>query len=373
MSARFEELHREAMGLSAQSFLARMQGQDDVANNLIQEAFEKERRVAVSVADQYDLEPTRSVLFRSAASLALECKEYREAERLLSFGLSGSPPEDIANEMRDLLEQVYFSRHLQVKDIELTTNEFQLSLVGGSVGHGFAPSKEVATRVQSVENLVFRTGQRKRGTSFSSSRKSLGKQAREEIEPYLTVPRAASYAITFRIGVQLSIDGLGLSEQIIDEIFHGITLINESNFDELRTVIQDNDYYQNFVGLVKNIAPDGQRVKMVGFTSQKGGNEQQVMLSTPRSEIIETPIDTDNDDGSGEGERIEIRGFLKFADSNRTRQGLIKIITDDFRTEQVYVSLALMSDVVRPLYESEVIANAVVAKGRKHLTSIEPA
>jgi hypothetical protein len=112
MSKEFENLHREAMGLSAQSVVARMQGQEEVADRLAREAFEKEKRVAFSVVNNHDLEPTRAVLFRSAASLALECKEYREAEKLISFGLSGNPPEEIANEMRDLLEQVYFSRHL---------------------------------------------------------------------------------------------------------------------------------------------------------------------------------------------------------------------------------------------------------------------
>jgi hypothetical protein len=55
------------------------------------------------VADQFNLEPTRSVLHRSAAALALECSELREAERLIGRALAGNPPEEIANELRDLL------------------------------------------------------------------------------------------------------------------------------------------------------------------------------------------------------------------------------------------------------------------------------
>ena len=50
----------------------------------------------------------RSVLHRSAASLALECGALREAERLIAAALSGDPPDEIAEELRDLLEQVYF-------------------------------------------------------------------------------------------------------------------------------------------------------------------------------------------------------------------------------------------------------------------------
>ncbi|HEX5271222.1 MAG TPA: hypothetical protein VFW33_12065, partial [Gemmataceae bacterium] len=65
---------------------------------------------AALAASDPSLEPTRSVLHRSAASLALECGEYREAERLIATALAGSPPETIAEELRDLLHRVYFDR-----------------------------------------------------------------------------------------------------------------------------------------------------------------------------------------------------------------------------------------------------------------------
>jgi hypothetical protein len=43
------------------------------------------------------------VLHRSAASLAVECFQLREAERLIGRALAGNPPPDIADELRDLL------------------------------------------------------------------------------------------------------------------------------------------------------------------------------------------------------------------------------------------------------------------------------
>ncbi len=54
---------------------------------------------------EYQLEPTRSILYRSAASLALRCENYQEAERLTRNGLAGNPPEEIASELRDLLQE----------------------------------------------------------------------------------------------------------------------------------------------------------------------------------------------------------------------------------------------------------------------------
>ena len=83
-----------------------------------------------------EMEPTRSVLLRSAASLALDCGEVRQSERLIAQGLVGNPPEEIANELRDLLEQVNFQRHLDLHGVVLEPTGFQVSLSGLAVGFG---------------------------------------------------------------------------------------------------------------------------------------------------------------------------------------------------------------------------------------------
>jgi hypothetical protein len=106
-----ETLHREAMELVDQAILARQQGDTEAVMALSKSAFTKERAAADLTANQLDLEPTRSVLHRSAAVLAIECTELREAEWLIGRALSGNPPDDIANELRDLLlEEIYSQR-----------------------------------------------------------------------------------------------------------------------------------------------------------------------------------------------------------------------------------------------------------------------
>lgn len=106
-----EALHQEAMELVDQAVLARQQGDVEATLKFATAAFAKERAAADLVADRFDLEPTRSVLHRSAAVLALECSELREAERLIGRALAGNPPDDIADELRDLLlEEIYSQR-----------------------------------------------------------------------------------------------------------------------------------------------------------------------------------------------------------------------------------------------------------------------
>ncbi len=99
------------MELVDQAVSARQHGNAEAVTELSLAAFAKERAAADLVADQFGLEPTRSVLHRSAAVLALGCARLRDAERLIGRALAGNPPDDIADELRDLLlEEIYSQR-----------------------------------------------------------------------------------------------------------------------------------------------------------------------------------------------------------------------------------------------------------------------
>ncbi len=110
LTGRMKDLHHQAMRLADQASHLRRSGQEQQANIRLREAFHHERQAAELVAPDFSLEPTRSVLHRSAATLACQCGEYREAERLITTALSGTPPETVAEELRDLLLQVYFEQ-----------------------------------------------------------------------------------------------------------------------------------------------------------------------------------------------------------------------------------------------------------------------
>jgi hypothetical protein len=104
---KIQELHQEAMALAEMGLMAKHKGELENANVLFRQAFDKEKKSAEHFKNLLNEEPTRSVFYRSAASLALLCQEFREAERLIAFALSGNPPFEIAEELRELLEKLY--------------------------------------------------------------------------------------------------------------------------------------------------------------------------------------------------------------------------------------------------------------------------
>jgi hypothetical protein len=118
-----KELHHQAMQLADEADRRRKQGDVKTAQEILRQAFDKERQAAKEAACGATLEPTRSVLHRSAASLALECGDFREAERLIAVALAGEPPDEIAEELRDLLEQIYFDRPVSGRRRRLPRSE----------------------------------------------------------------------------------------------------------------------------------------------------------------------------------------------------------------------------------------------------------
>ena len=70
--------HREAMHHAERARIARLEGKEAEMAELMRRALELEREAAYGLLQEFQAEPTRSVLFRSAAALALECGETEE-------------------------------------------------------------------------------------------------------------------------------------------------------------------------------------------------------------------------------------------------------------------------------------------------------
>jgi hypothetical protein len=101
--ARVTALHERAM---EQAQAALTTADPRLAHQLSRSAFEQEREAAESLAIELGQEPTRAILYRSAATLAVDCRDDAEAKRLAKEGLAGSPPADVEAELREILAKL---------------------------------------------------------------------------------------------------------------------------------------------------------------------------------------------------------------------------------------------------------------------------
>ena len=124
------ELHNEAMYKAELGDIQKYQGNSEYAIDLYAQAYELEKNAACIALEHHMGEPTISILLKSAASLAMRCSLNRDAEKLIGLALSGEPPRDIAEELRNMLETVNFHRHLDLRGVILQEDEVQLVIAG---------------------------------------------------------------------------------------------------------------------------------------------------------------------------------------------------------------------------------------------------
>ncbi len=129
------DVHRKAMDFAARGLMARMRGDIEEAAAYFEQALENEL-VALDELDRLGnkVEPTYSVLHRSAATLALDCHDFRLAEKLASKALAADPPPAIADELRDVIEQAKSYQHLELKGVKLEQSD-RTAIVRRSTGH----------------------------------------------------------------------------------------------------------------------------------------------------------------------------------------------------------------------------------------------
>jgi hypothetical protein len=98
------ELHDEAMKIAQHALLAQMKGQLSEFVNLSKDAFFLERMAAQRIPPSHpEAEPSRTILFKSAAFLAYDAALYWDCNEMITKTLAGRPDAIIKTEMNDLL------------------------------------------------------------------------------------------------------------------------------------------------------------------------------------------------------------------------------------------------------------------------------
>jgi len=354
-----KELHNKSMEFAELAFMARVRGDLDDSIDLFSQALEYELTAIAELEKTERMEPTYSVLHRSAGTLALDCNEFRRAEQIVTRALSQDPPSEIAEELRDLLEQINFRRHLELRGVTLEKDEMQMNLAGRGVGFGVVNSDEFISRVNNSSNMIYRIVERRRSKAFREKGR-LKKRIKDDYELFVSVPRAASFSVTLKLGRptgQLSLPGMLDTATVVDEFMDLMDLVNRSKIQEIQARIPDPAYFRNFLALAKKMAPDGEIVRQVGFTSVRDGSERFVELTKPAKEFPRPYTEK----MPAESELVEVKGVLRYADATHGDSGRIKIVDEDSgSTHTIKVPEGMMSDIVRPMWDS-----VVTIKGKR--------
>lgn len=359
--------HREAMRHAERARIARLEGNEAEMVELTRRALELEREAAYGLLQEFQVEPTRSVLFRSAATLALECGETEEARRLAFQGLAGSPPQEIADELHDIVEEEQFRRHFATRGVELQPDEVQMSLAGPAIAAGIAPSSAIMSRLEGLQNLVFRTAERQAGIEYRKWGRRQQKIG-QGYEMFVSAPRTGSFAFSICIGEpkQLGLPGMGKSESVMREVFECFDLLASAGEGGLSEHIGDPAYAANFIALARKIAPDGDSVRWVGLSSFFGRTSRHVEVES----VSKAPEASGEKPMPDSEDLVRIQGSLRWADATGKME-LVRIVDSERQSHKVRVPLG-MDDIVKPYWLDEVVVTALGKGGSLVLKNIEP-
>lgn len=72
----------------------------------LEQAFILEKEAAYMLLEKKEAEPTRGVLFKSAASMAFDLKLYNDAKELIQIALAGKPDQQTKTGLENILNEI---------------------------------------------------------------------------------------------------------------------------------------------------------------------------------------------------------------------------------------------------------------------------
>lgn len=351
--------HDEAMLLAEDADVLRRQGNHSAARERFAQALQLERAVAMAEAT----EPSRSILLRSAAWLALEAEDPREAERLGALGLSGlDVPERVAGELRAVMEEARLRLHALIPPPSAVSS-ISVHFEGPGVGYGGASPEDVVRRIDALRKIVERTAERVQNRPFRK-KGSPPEDIRVQLDPRIQL-QAASVVVGITLGGQQQ-NLWDQNASLIENIRACVAAASQEDSVDLARLIPERTYRDNFRALVGALQPDGRRVTAVDLIAAAKGQALPSVRLAERamngSVLRVLPPGT-------EGQFVV--GEIRAADQTGGRN-TIKLTNEDAPDGiTVHVSEALLEDIVRPYFGKRVRVHLSQKKRRRELLAVE--
>src|SRR4030042_4403078 len=194
-----DEFHPKAIDLAETAFRYRRRGDDGNAKKYFLAALQLEMQAAHLLPPSKDSEPSRSILFRSAASLAYNGGDYETANRLIAFALSGYPPAEIEEELKNLYEDINFMRHLSARGIVLEDEQWLMTLAGNAISYGKTMADIFLYRVERLSTIFYRTVERLLKLPYRTSA-GVSKELKEQYCLFINAFLPRSFGVSLQMG-----------------------------------------------------------------------------------------------------------------------------------------------------------------------------
>jgi hypothetical protein len=361
----WDDHHNKSERLAGDAEAANLQGRIEDALRLYRGAAEEES----SALDELDNSKPRTmgITAVSAAALWYKSRDWDRAEQIAHTYLAQNLPLFAVQQLRELLQRIWTERAAEAAGIKMVGEGVLISLKGGQVLPGGAPLDLVATKVDEVRALLYRTAEFLAGLPHRVHRQP-SPEIQKTCRPWLfqAAPGSYQFAVTLQEPVQLDLfPGRPLtSAEITGKLLDVIRVSAEDPGESLTQVVPSAEYRSTFLKLTRNLAPTGKTLEKLEVRRVTApGSSPIVLMRGSRDEITKTLRKESGSGSQEDGGPTEVRGVLRAVHLD---DDWLQIDVDSDRCVRIEGAKEVVDDVIGPMLNREVLVEVSRTRSGKY-------
>ncbi|MCY4558813.1 MAG: hypothetical protein OXF79_21025 [Chloroflexi bacterium] len=358
------ERHIESERFASDAEAATRRGESSAAMELYAKAADAEGKALQGV----DANSTRTlgIIAVSAVALRYKAMQLDEASILAHRCLGSSHLPDFAREqLQHLLETMKWQRALS----EMHHAQMIVSLSGGTIMHGGAPSDLVTSKIRKITTVFYRTVEhwkqlphRRRGEP--------SKEIRDAYRPWTfqAAPGSYRFAMSVQPTRQLPLESNELTpKDIVDGAYDILQACAGSPEGMLSEMVPDVDYRLTFLKLTRDLVPNGKQFNRL--TIAVSDSPAPLVLMPDTKYAISGAIQALSSTVAAEGEDVLIRGVLRALHLDRD---WIEVVDENGENQTINNVGEEVDDRLGSMVNGSVVVHASRVDGKLMFRDIEP-
>ena len=348
---------QEAAGAAEQALRA---GDSAAARARYLDAAEHELRSASQIPRSQPR--TRGILAVSSVSLLFKAAALERAERAAyNFLTDESLPAFARDQLRETLEAVWEQQAMRTSGRQYSGEVVSVSLRGAEIGPGRAPLGLVVDRILGVNSLLYRItewlGQfplRTRGAPSDS--------VRELCQPWVSEAQAGSYRFELHLVEPMQLELIPSRPVIPSEIstlllnlVRAVSPTTVTPVESVQDLVPNPEYRQAMLKLVRNVVPDGQRVREIEFVATRDGQPETALLHAGARMRIQDSLRADQPSDQPD----QLQGVLRAVHLDKK---WLEVVQQSGQPLRCRIAGQVLDDVVGPMLNRPVVVQGKWAR-----------
>jgi hypothetical protein len=347
------EEHRISEEAAAAAEGALREGDPATAQSRYLEAAEHELRSASQVPTSQVR--TRGILAVSSVSLLVKGEAFERAERTAyGFLTDDDLPAFARDQIRESLEAVWEQRAMRTAGRQYSGQVVSVALRGTEIGSGRAPLGLVVDRILGVNSLLYRITEWL-GEFPLRTRGAPPDPVRELCQPWVSEAQAGSYRFELHLVEPTQpeliptrlVKASDISSLLLN-IVRAVSPTTVTPVASIQDLVPDAEYRQAMLKLMRNVVPDGHRVREIEFVAAREGQPETALLHAGARTRIQDSLQADQRANQPD----DVSGVLRAVNLDAK---WLRVVQPSGQPLRCRIAGEILDDVIGPMLNRQVV------------------